>query len=347
MRSVKNYKLSTCQAALAACAVLGGVFFSPVTVKADETDNRLNRIERELDTLNRAVYKGQVPPVEAGGDTGGDSGGYQANVEVRLSGIETQLRDLTGKIEQQNYENTQLKKQLDMLKSDMEVRMNTMAQGGAYQAGASMPTAHQMGVADTPPSGTQSGTLAASDMGGPVLTSAESAGQSSAGQNMSSYDLPASSESPTQQNLGTLLQSPGGASIQPSAGHDPAGQYEMAFSLMKSGNYQASRNGFDQFLKDYPDHPLAGNATYWIGEDYYAEGNYDQAARVFAESYKKFPKGPKGPDSLLKMGMSLAKTGKMQQSCVTLKELKKQYPAGSPEILRLADQEMTKLGCGG
>ena len=159
------------------------------------------------------------------------------------------------------------------------------------------------------------------------------------------YNAPASQNSPTQQNLGTLTQSPGGASI-PQAGNDPAGQYEMAFSLLKSGNYSASRNGFETFLNSYPDHPLAPNALYWTGENYYAEGSYDKATRVFAESYKKYPKGPKSADSLLKLGMSLGKTGKIQQACITLNQLEKEFPNGNSGILRTASQEMTKLGCG-
>lgn len=78
-----------------------------------------------------------------------------------------------------------------------------------------------------------------------------------------------------------MNEAPGGAAIPPKAGDDPAGQYEMAFSLLKGGNYGSAKNGFETFLKSYPDHPLVSNATYWLGECYYAQGEYDKAARIF------------------------------------------------------------------
>lgn len=128
-------------------------------------------------------------------------------------------------------------------------------------------------------------------------------------------------------NLGTLTEAPGGASIQTAPGNDPAGQYEMAFSLLKSGNYQASRNGTMNSSKKYPEHPLAGNAMYWMGEGFYGEGNYEKATRRFAESYKKYPKGPKAADGLLKLALSLGKLGKTEQACVTIQQLR-EYPVG-------------------
>ncbi|MCB1550828.1 MAG: tol-pal system protein YbgF [Alphaproteobacteria bacterium] len=325
-----NGTFSTFQAAIAACAVLTGSVFLSGTASADDVSNRLSRIERDVETLNQAVYKGKMPPASAMPSTSSGSNEYQANVEVRLSEIESQLRDLTGKIEQQNFENVQLKERLDRALADMDVRLSSQSTESSAQSGA------------------QSGTLGANDMGGPVLTQPPPQPESAAPvDNAIDYDAPASANSPTQNNLGVLTEAPGGASIQSQPGDDPAGQYEMAFSLLKSGNYKASRNGFDEFLKKYPDHPLSPNAMYWLGENYYAEGAYDKAMRVFAESYKKYPKGPKSPDSLLKLGMSLEKTGKTQQACITLQQLKKEFPTGSASVLSMADQEIAKMGCGG
>ncbi|HNQ91448.1 MAG TPA: tol-pal system protein YbgF [Alphaproteobacteria bacterium] len=343
---VSSLSITTVRAALAACIVMGSMMTSPLAnniARADDTTSRLNRLERDVETLNRAVYKGEAPPAPASYEASG-SNEYQASVETRLSAIENQIRDLTGKVEQQSYEADQLKTRLDRALADIDLRLNSGAQ----------PTAAN---------GNQTGTLQASDMGGPVTTQIvtqtpdamhgmDVTNDSTTG-NVQVMDMPmvdmnapAPSDSPTQQNLGTLTEAPGGASIPPQAGSDPAGQYEMAFSMMKSGNYAASRNGFEDFLKKYPGHPLAGNAMYWLGEDYYAEGTFDKAVRVFAESYKKYPKGPKGPDSLLKMGMSLGKLGKNDQACVTFIQLKKEYGVGQDAILKRAAEESAKLACG-
>lgn len=177
------------------------------------------------------------------------------------------------------------------------------------------------------PNTPQNGTLKVGDMGGDIHNGAAAAG------------------SGTVQNLGTLTETPGGAAAEYVGVDDPAGQYETAFALMKNGSFESSRKAFDAFIAQNPSHPLAANATYWIGENYYAEGNYSKAVRAFAESYKKYPDGPKGADSLLKMGMSLGKLGKNQQACVTFEQLKKEYRVGEAGILRRASDEGAKLGC--
>ena len=155
---------------------------------------------------------------------------------------------------------------------------------------------------------------------------------------------PAPADSPTQKNLGTMKEAPGGASIPPSS-NEAASQYQAAFSKLQGGDYDGAQADFAKFLKAYPSHQLTGNATYWYGETFYAQQKFTEAARIFAESYKKYPQGPKAPDSLLKLGMSLGGAGKTKEACVTLKQIKKQYPTGSSTVLKRADQEMSKLAC--
>lgn len=313
------------QAAIAACLLLATVSY-PVHSFADDTQSRLRQLEGSVDTLNRAVFKGENPPVSL---TASPSSDYQANVETRLSDLEKQVRTLTGRIEQQEFETGQMKTKLDKALADIELRFQDL--GGA---GMNAPAK-------------QSGTLGPNDMGGAVLSDPSPSSPPMDGVQPSDPNAPASQASPTVQNLGTMTEAPGGAAIPPKAGDDPAGQYEMAFSLLKGGNYASAKNGFETFIKTYPDHPLISNATYWLGECYYAQGEYEKAARIFAESYKKYPKGPKVADSLLKMGMSLGGAGKKKEACVTLQQLKKEFANGDAVILRRADQEMGRLACNG
>lgn len=321
------------QAAFAACLLLATVSFSSFAV-ADDAQSRLRQLEGSVDTLNRAVFKGEKPPVSL---SGGASSDYQASVETRLADLEKQIRDLTGKVEQQEFENTQLKTKLDKALADIELRFQDAGKSGSIA-----------------PSLKQTGTLSSNDMGGavlsepsPVVAPAPAAASNVAVIDPANPNAPASQNSPTVQNLGTMNEAPGGAAIPPKAGDDPAGQYEMAFSLLKAGNHSAAKNGFEEFIKSYPNHPLISNATYWLGETYYAQGEYEKAARIFAESYKKYPKGPKVADSLLKMGMSLGGAGKTKEACVTLQQLKKEFATGESVTLRRADQEISRLGCAG
>lgn len=313
-----SYRL---QAALAACLLLTSVALPSHLAMADDTSSRIRQLEGSVDTLNRAVFKGEKPPVNL--TPSAASGDYQSSVETRLSDLETQLRELTGKVEQQEFENTQMKTKLDKALADLELRFQDM---GGVNAPAR-----------------QSGTLAPNDMGGTISEDTSP----STPPLMTNPNDPAPQTSPSVQPFGSMTTTPDGTSIQPKAGDDPAGQYEMAFSLLKGGNFASAKNGFETFIETYPKHPLISNATYWLGESFYANGEYDKATRIFAESYKKYPKGPKVADSLLKMGMSLGASGKKKEACVALKQLKKEFPSGDTVTLRRADQEISRLACAG
>lgn len=330
------------QAAFAACLLMAALAL-PSGARAENTDSRLRQLEGSIDTLNRAVFKGEASPLPL--STGVATADYQASVESRLSSLETQLRELTGKIEKQEFENSQLKTRLEKALTDINLRFEDTQN----------------------PQTRQSGTLAPNDMGGPVsdldkegrekssppiLTSPDtgeeidSAPSENQDDEATSTDInaPASQSSPSVQNLGSMAVAPGGAGISPK-NTDATSQYESAFSLLKSGNFTGAKSGFESFIAKNPSHPLISNATYWLGESYYANGEFEKAARIFAESYKKHPKGPKVADSLLKMGMSLGASGKKKEGCIALKQLKKEFPTGNSVTLRRADQEISRFAC--
>lgn len=338
------------QAAFAACLLMSSVAMPVLGYAADDTQTRLRQLEGSVDTLNRAVFKGEKPPVnltDSGASSGAPTADYQASVESRLSDLESQLRDLTGKVEKQEFENTQLKTKLDKALADMDLRFQDLNKANSVPAKTDTKS-------DTPSK--QSGTLAPNDMGGAIPASESDMASDSEKPADAAAKLPdmkdnpnapAPETSPTVKNLGSMTTAPGGASIPSKPGDDVAGQYEAAFSALKSGNTAAAKKGFESFLNANPTHPLAANATYWLGESYYTSGEYEKAARIFAESYKKYPKGPKVADSLLKMGMSLGQAGKKKEACVTLKQLKKEFTTGGDAVtLRRADQEMSRLACG-
>lgn len=338
------------QAALAACCLFTVPAFLNVPAayaQQDDTFNRLNRLEREIDTLNRAVYKGEkgagAPAPLSGSSTGDPT--YQANLEVRLSEMEKQLRDLTGRLEQQTFDIQQLRERLDRSQSDMELRLGELERKAGISAGGVTGGVSPQPGQMTAPGGTLAPdeTSMATVPPSPAMPTQPQAGNAPAAL-ITDPNAPAPANSPTQQQLGTLTEAPGGASIPPS-GNDAASLYENAFSQLKSGNFGVAQRDFDGFLKTYPEHPLAANATYWLGETYYAQSKYDLASRVFAESYKKFPKGPKAADSLLKLGMSLGGAGKTKEACVSFKQLKKEFSATQSTAVRRADQEMSRLGC--
>jgi hypothetical protein len=79
--------------ALVAFAVLS----VPVAHAQDRTTgDRLDRIERDLNMLQRQVYRG-APTSSGGVPSGGPTTG--ADIEIRMERLEAQMRDLTGRVE--------------------------------------------------------------------------------------------------------------------------------------------------------------------------------------------------------------------------------------------------------
>ena len=293
---------------LCLCSIFAlGFFTMPSFAQSGDVQNRLSRLENEIQTLNRAVYKGEAPPP---GSVTMTTQSMDPFLD-RLQRIENDVRDLTGKVEQQSYDNQQLQMKLDALEQDARMRLDAIEKQLREAPPASVPQA------GTVPQQPQSEF--------PVIVGD--------GTNPPPPDVPVN---PAVDVTGAET----GA-----AATDAAAVYEQGFGEIKRQEYDAAEKTFSAFMKQHPDHALAPNALYWLGETHYVRGQFDKAARVFAEAYQKFPNGPKGADNLLKLGMSLAGAGKKSDACIALGELKRKYPNGPAPVLTKGDQEMQTLGC--
>jgi len=99
----------------------------------------------------------------------------------------------------------------------------------------------------------------------------------------------------------------------------PQDIYQAAYIDFSKGSYPLAMAGFREFLRRYPDHPLAGNAQYWIGEGYFSQAraaaNAGQAERVgqelesavqeFRKVLANYPRSEKAPTALYKEALAL------------------------------------------
>ena len=110
-------------------------------------------------------------------------------------------------------------------------------------------------------------------------------------------------------------------------------------------DYSAAGQAFAEFLTAHPDHPLASNAQYWLGESYYVQKDYDRAAKAFLDGYQRFRDGQKAPDSLLKLGASLNAMDEKEEACLALRELATRFPDAKSPIKRKAATVRRRAGC--
>jgi tol-pal system protein YbgF len=295
--------------------VLATVVFSPVHAQyGGDVDARLNRLENDVSTLGRAVYRGEVPE-GAGSMVSSSDAQVNADMQLRIQQLEEQLRAMNGRIEEASFENRQLREVLEKANQDLILRIEDLEGGGAaVSSGAAVEPEDSERIYTNPSSEAQTSPLS---------------------------DAAAGAVEPQQPQAQTLGVLSSGGDAQGTA----TAQYENAFSLLKQGNYDNAQVGFEGFLKAYPTHQLAGNAQYWLGETFYVRGQYDQAARVFAEGFSKYPESSKGADNLLKLGITLAAMDKNSDACTALSQIAKQFPDGAQSVIRRAEAEMERLNC--
>src|SRR5579885_862300 len=124
--------------------LMGAVPAAPAQDIGDTTalSARLDRIERDLNALERQVYRGGGAPAAtaAGGGAAEGTGPVALQTEDRLARLEDQMRDLNGKIEVINNAISQLSQRLDKLSSDVDMRLSALEHGTAAPGAAPPPS---------------------------------------------------------------------------------------------------------------------------------------------------------------------------------------------------------------
>jgi tol-pal system protein YbgF len=136
---------------------------------------------------------------------------------------------------------------------------------------------------------------------------------------------------------------PATAGSATAAGDPAAAQaaYDVAFKAIRAGNYVEASREFRSFIQQYPNHALAPNAWYWLGESYYATTNYPVALESFQQLLSQFPQSDKAPDALLKVGYSQLELKQTAAAKATLTKVTTKYPGS--KVASLAQERLQRL----
>ncbi|WP_320040818.1 tol-pal system protein YbgF [uncultured Desulfobacter sp.] len=108
---------------------------------------------------------------------------------------------------------------------------------------------------------------------------------------------------------------------------DPVKLYKKGLNLLlRERNISTAQALFSDFVKKFPDHNLANNALYWLGECSYTTGDYREAAKTFKTLVQTYPKGQKVPDALLKTGYAYMSIDNVSQANHYFKQVITRYP---------------------
>lgn len=152
----------------------------------------------------------------------------------------------------------------------------------------------------------------------------------------------------TNAGPGPGFGGPTGPSSSPSAtgagsrGPTSGDLFAQASADYQRGQYDLSRQGFQEYLDIYPKTDLSDDAAYWIGECYAAQKKPREAIAAWDRLFKNYPQSDKSAAAHLKRGLAHLDLGEKAQAIVQLQFVVHEYP-GSDEA-KSARQRLRALG---
>ena len=275
-------------------------------------EQRINRLERQLEQVQRQVFPRGRPADTAG--YGMEPAATQSSVvtlDQRLDAVERQMTDLLRQSEENGHRLQSLEADLGKLRADQEQRIGALEQRVAQAPVAAPVTPAPVPEAAPPKSSTRGKPSA----GTPKPTAA------------------AASDAP-----GTDAAGPAG-----DPGEDA---YSAGFRQWQAGQYDQAIASLKGFATAYPRHRRISYANNLLGRAMLDSGDARGAAEVLLANYRNNPRGERAQDSLYYLGQALMKLGQPGQACKAYAELTSVY-AGKirPDLQKLVPAARSQAQC--
>jgi len=254
--------------------MFAGIICIPVTSSGqsiNSIETRIDRMEREMQTLSRSVYKGDVPPPQMGG---GVDNKKTAAMEMRLNQLEEQLRRLTGMIEENSYRTRKL-----------EEKINSKAAISSSGAGTSQ---SMNSVQKTPLNNATVNSPALTVDNTPyqlgTITNNKAATTTPAGLYDQAFSFLQVKDYASAQNAfdGFIEKYPDHSLVENS-------KYWLGETYYARGDYQSASRSFARAFKDHPEGQKAPDVLLKLAMSLKAQDMREEACLTLAEIGRRFP----------------------------------------------------------
>ena len=306
------------------------LIYSPSFADNHNIYDTLEMIKKDLKTLEKAVYStssqinNQTNSFDSIDDNSED---VLTRHLLKLSDIENQFQMLTNKFEEINFKLDKLSNRLSKIQADNQIRFQILEGNLSADENKKLNTIkpNENQVVSLP------GSSEPQDLGSISYKDTDT-GQ----ENQEIQSIETTNTVVTETFVSEEKVLPEGT---------PNEKYEFATSFLKVGDYNMAEKAFREFVDNYPDHILAGNAQYWYAETFRIRQLFTDAASAYLEGYQKYPKSQKAPINLLKLGVSLVQIGEKDQGCLMISGVKKEYPKANQSVLQKAKYEEKNFEC--
>ncbi len=292
---------------------------------SEETEiyNILQTIQKDLKTLEKAVYSGDSLSTTQSGESDFSEDTLTRHL-LKLSDIEQQFQELTNKFEEIVFKIDKLSSRISKNQADNQLRFQDL-ENSKLSSQSKIEVAGEQVEKKLP------GSSEAQDLG---RISDEDLKGAKVVQKTQSID--SSNAVVTEKYMSDEKILPEGT---------PKEQYDFALSFVKVGDYETAEIALREFVIVNEKDELAGSAQYWYAETFRIRQLFQDAAEAYLEGYQKYPKSTKAPVNLLKLGVSLVQIGEKDQGCSMITGVSKQYPKASQSVLQKAKYEEKKFDC--
>ncbi len=205
---------------------------------------------------------------------------------ARLEQMQTEVQQLTGKVDEQAFLIDELKKRQSKLYSDFDERLQSIENKGGVASQITPDATSGAGVSGQSQVATETVPVpvpvpAPVSVGEPATKSAP----------VSTTSTVESTPVLPPKALATEVSSP------------EKQDYATAYNELRTGHTSQSIDMFKAYLTKYPKSLYANNAQYWLAEAYRVQKDNNAAYQAFTDVLEKYPNGAKVPDALLRLGM--------------------------------------------
>ena len=164
---------------------------------------------------------------------------------------------------------------------------------------------------------------------------------------------------PAMQGSSALPEGPDGVGSEPAAdgapaqppppppvataGLSPQRLFDEARGDYAAGQWPLALQGFDMFLRQFPQSELAPAAQYYIGETYRLDGKDDEALAAYRTVIRNYPNSSEHvAAAYYRQGLLLEQMGQREEAIASYRYVVENYPELEPAIF--AQQGLERLG---
>jgi TolA-binding protein len=292
---------------LIVAVLMSGIAAAPAIGQSNVINLRVDKLEKEMKAVQRKVFPGgaglepEIDPATVSKPIGTPSSAPINDLTARVDALETQLRTMTGQIEQGEFRLRKAEEGLKALRSEHDARLKALETANAPAEGEAAAVIAPP-IEKPKPAAEKPKTVAVAK---PAVDTKAIA-----------------TEKPDPTRKAAVM-----AVEIPDTGDAAEDMYTYGFRLYSAKLYPEAQAKLKDYIAKYPDGKKASHARNLLGRAYLDEGKPALASVAFYDNYQKLPRGERAAESLSWLGSALIRLKKPADACKVYTEFNEVYGA--------------------